>query len=162
MFAQNTLILANAIVSIKFCSSITIILLRVNNISNRWPESICAFLKNFKIWLTVVVSSLMRTCVLVLISIWLLCASISRASVNFIFSKSLASGVPATTFYAVSNKSKVLATLWWALNELSISRRWAISILIRFLMWDWGNILSILLVSSTTRLYSERLAECLT
>ncbi|KAH8238644.1 hypothetical protein KR032_000237, partial [Drosophila birchii] len=56
--------------------------------------------------------------------------------------RSSASGVPATTFNAAPKKSKLLATLWWMLNESIKS----------FCMCDWGNMLIMPPVSSTTRL----------
>ncbi|KAH8234049.1 hypothetical protein KR032_007803, partial [Drosophila birchii] len=62
-----------------------------------------------------------------------------------IFFKSSASGVPA-------RKSKLLATLLWMLKDSSMSRRWATSTLNSFCMCDWGNMLIMLPVSSTTRL----------
>ncbi|KAH8304776.1 hypothetical protein KR044_006960, partial [Drosophila immigrans] len=57
----------------------------------------------------------------------MLLAFISCSSVNLMFSKSLASGVPATTLRAVSKKSKLLATLWCTLRASSKSLRWAAS-----------------------------------
>ncbi|KAH8309668.1 hypothetical protein KR044_007807, partial [Drosophila immigrans] len=85
------------------------------------------------------------------ISICLLLELISCISVNLVFSKSLASGVPATTFSMDPRKSMLLATLWCIPNASNKSCRCAVSTIRSFFIWDCGKTSMSLTVSSTTR-----------
>ncbi|KAH8276551.1 hypothetical protein KR044_008642, partial [Drosophila immigrans] len=84
-----------------------------------------------------------------MIMICLLLESINRSSMAFICSRSLASGVPATTFSAVPMKSKLLAFLWCTFNADKSDLMCCVSVSSNFCMCDWGNDAVNLLVSSS-------------
>jgi len=104
MLGQTIFTLAWATASITFCSSIAIILFRVNNISYRCPVSIWYSLADLRSWFTVVEILLIWSCTVLLIFTCLLFAFISWTTNHYL-------------------------QRWWMLNESSRSRKCATSTL---------------------------------
>ena len=104
--------LAKVMVRIKFCISVVNILFLASNASYKCGASTKSLFRALIILLMVSASLFICFCVSEFMAIYLEFDSTSLASVNLILKKSVASGVPATTFRAVPNKSKLLAILW--------------------------------------------------